>query len=396
MSFRQRVDSLPLLLTAMDADKVLTATAPMPEPMPKNQRQPTLPFVIAIDLGGTQIRTAILRNDEIVVRVNRMTPAQDGPMAVIAEIVASIHEVLEKGEVSINDVRGIGLAAPGPLNPQSGVVFEAPNLHGFNNIPLRDEMAKSFSIPIYIGHDATLAALAEFEYGAGRGSADMVYMTVSTGIGGGIIMNHTIIDGTIGTAGEIGHMYMDLSPDAPKCGNGHVGCLEAFASGTALGRDATELYAKGEAQGIKIIHDELTKDPSDAERRATGENIADGKVHLRARDVVEAAHRGDIEANRLLLKASQIVGLGCVNIIHTLNPEKIVLGGGVAHAAGDLMLVPVRQVIKERAFRQPGSVVEIIGAALGEDVGLIGAAAFVNYMENRGHEQPNQRGPITI
>ena len=391
MFFDAKADSLPILLSALPE---ATTTAPALATAPAKQalRHPDLPFVIGVDLGGTQTRAAVVREHEIIARVSQPTPAHDGPAAVIAGIVATIHAVLEMAEISITSIRGIGIGAPGPLNPHTGVVYEAPNLHGWHNVPLRDEVAKSFTVPIYLGHDATVAALAEYRYGAGREATDMVYMTVSTGIGGGIIIGGTIVEGEIGTAGEIGHIIIDLRRDAPRCGSGHIGCLEAIASGTALARDANALIAAGQGQGILAIHRELIATEAHGEQRTTAEAEAALANPLRARDVVEAAHRGDVEAQTMLADAATAIGIGCVNLVHSLNPAVIVIGGGVAHAADDLLFVPVRQTLTERAFARPAAATQIVAAQLGNDVGLIGAAAFVDYQQGFAS---SQRGPTT-
>ncbi len=409
MFFDHRADSLPLLLSSVQVGNgAVTATSPQTETATQvqPQRQPAQPFVVGVDLGGTQTRAAIVRGDEIIARTSRPTPAQDGPAAVIAGIIAAIHATLEMSEIALQDIRGIGLGAPGPTNSRTGVVYDTPNMAGWKDVPLRDELAQAFpSLPVYVGHDASVAALAEFRYGAGRAVRDMIYMTVSTGIGGGIIAGDIIVEGAIGTAGEIGHVIIDLRPDAPRCGSGHIGCIEALASGTALARDANALVAAGRGQGILAVHRELIAQEEHGERRTAGTGLgpdhpASGEVdaiqgeHLRARDVVEAAHRGDPEASELLHTAAVNVGIACVNLIHTLNPEMIVVGGGVAHAAGDLLFAPVRETLKARAFVRPAEAVQIVPTQLGNDVGLIGAAAFVEYQQHQ-QGQSSQRGPTT-
>ncbi|HKD77261.1 MAG TPA: ROK family protein [Ktedonobacterales bacterium] len=393
MFFDHKADSLPLLLSSVQVGNgAATATETQTETATQLQRQPLQPFVVGVDLGGTQTRAALIRGDEIVVRTSRPTPAHDGPAAVIAGIVAAIHEALEMSEIALQDIRGIGLGAPGPTNSRTGVVYDTPNMAGWKDVPLRDELAKAFpSLPVYVGHDASVAALAEFRYGAGRNVRDMIYMTVSTGIGGGIIAGDVIVEGAIGTAGEIGHVIIDLRPDAPRCGSGHIGCIEALASGTALARDANALVASGHGQGILIVHRELIAQEEHGERRTTEVDAIQGE-QLRARDVVEAAHRGDPEASELLHTAAVDIGITCVNLIHTLNPEMIVFGGGVAHAAGDLLFTPVRETLRARAFMRPAEAVQIVPTQLGNDVGLIGAAAFVEYQQ---HSESSQRGPTT-
>jgi glucokinase len=392
MLFHERIDTIPMLLTGFASSS--TATAPSPMPTLQVELQSMSPLVVGVDLGGTQIRTAIVRDGEIIARVNRMTPATEGPDSVIAAIKETVYQVLQSAQVGLNQIQGIGVAAPGPLNPRTGIVYEAPNLQGWIDIPLRDKLTGHFDkLPVVVGHDATLAALAEFTYGAGRSSLDMIYMTISTGIGGGIIADGKIIDGVIGTAGEVGHMYIDISPNAPRCGSGHAGCLEALSSGTALARDANDMLAEGRAQGIQAVYQEFQAQSPDVEATATD---ADESRPLQARDVMVAAHRGDPEAQLLIKRAANAIGIGCVNLIHTLNPQVIVLGGGVAQSSGTLLTGPIAEVIKERSFVQPGKAVDVVHAQLGGDVGLIGAAVYVDYVLKHGGHDPSHHGPTTV
>jgi glucokinase len=378
----KKISPLPVLLAgAQSGARTSTIPQAQTQPEPAPRRQMSAPLVIGVDLGGTQTRAAVVRGHEIVARTSQRTPAAEGPSAVIATIVATIHEVMEQAEISLKDIRGIGVGAPGPLDSRTGVVFDAPNLHGWHNIPLGAELAQSFAVPISVGHDANLAGLAEFRFGAGRGTSDMIYMTVSTGIGGGIIIDGKIVEGVSGTAGEVGHMYLDLRPDAPHDGVGHQGCLEALASGTAIARDANALIAAGQGQGILAVHAALVAENPDAERAATSQSLAGGtgQAVISARDVVEAAQRGDAEALTIVQKAATNIGAGCVNLIHILNPEVIVIGGSVAQHGWQLMIGTIEAVITGRAFARPAQAVRILPSELGDDVGLIGAAAFVDY-----------------
>ncbi len=369
----QRADAVSLLLLASQINHPFVSPSAMPAsaPAPQPQKQPNAPLYVGVDLGGTHTRAAVVRdNAHIVARVRRPTPAADGPDAVIGAIVAAVREVLAQAEIGIHEVRGIGISAPGPLNPRTGIVYDAPNLRGWTNVPLAEAVAHFFPVPVFVGHDATLAGYAEFRFGAGRDVDDMIYMTISTGIGGGIIMHGNIIDGVSGTAGEIGHMYLDMRPDAPRCGSGHPGCLEALASGTAIARDASALVASGKGRGIAEAHRARLASMSEASKEEA--------AHPAARDVVAAAQAGDPEAGAMLHAAGVTIGYGCVNLAHTLNPRRIVIGGGVSNA-GDLLFIPIRQTITERAFARPATDLEIVPAALGDDGGLIGSALYVEY-----------------
>lgn len=376
---------LPAMLAAASLKQTLandTQAATETQPATQTLRQATTPLLVGVDLGGTQTRAAVVRGHEIVARVSHPTPAQEGPAAVIAGIAAAIHEALELAEASVGSIGGIGVCAPGPLDPRAGIVFETPNMHGWKDVPLRDDLAKHFddAVPVFLGHDATVAALAEYRFGAARGTHDMIYMTVSTGIGGGIILADTIIDGAIGTAGEIGHMYLDPRPDAPRDGIGHVGCLEAFASGTALARDANALIAAGKGQGILAMHATLASQAHETEPPTSAVGTQE-PVPVTARDVAEAAEHGDAEARDLIARAGMYIGLGCTNLIHIINPEVIVIGGSVAKS-GPWLFEPIIQTVLQRAFQRPAQTTRIVPAQLGDDVGLIGAAAYVDYRQS--------------
>lgn len=375
----QKTDHLPiLLLSSSELPTTIWEPSLETEVLYQTQRESASQLMVGVDLGGTQIRAAVVRDADIISRIHHPTPAEEGPEAVVAKIVDAIHEALELAEVGIAEIGGIGVSAPGPLDPKSGVVFESPNLRGWYNVPLRDMIAQLANLPVYLGHDASLAGLAELKFGAGRGSRDMIYMTVSTGIGGGIITNGKIIDGVSGTAGEIGHMYLDPRLDAPRDGMGHIGCLEAFSSGTAIARDANDLIAQGKGEGILDAHRAyLASHPDFAQSEPAN------APHLQARDVVAAAEAGDSEATEMLHRAGYMIGLGCVNLIHAFNPDRIVIGGGVTNA-GAFLFDPIRTTVKERAFERPAEVVQIVEAQLGGDGGLIGAAAFVTYQREQG------------
>jgi glucokinase len=375
------IKPLALMLASAQTNQITQGAAMVQSrPALKTQRQPTNLLVIGVDLGGTQTRTAVVRGADVIARVSHPTPAEGGPEAVFETITKAIDEVLSMAQMSITGIGGIGISAPGPLDPQTGIVFDAPNLHGWHDVPLGEAIAKRFPVPVYVGHDATLAGLAEHRFGAGRGAHHMIYMTVSTGIGGGIIVDDAIVDGAGGTAGEIGHQYIDMRPDAPTCGIGHVGCLEALGSGTAIARDANALIALGKGVGIFAVHQELLA--ADAAQEALS-GTHNQPTHVTARDVVEAAERGDAEALAIIHAAARAVGIGCVNLLHILNPSVIVLGGGVSKA-GPLLFAPILQVIQQRAFKRPADLVEIVPSQLGDDGGLIGSAAYVTYRQERG------------
>src|SRR5450759_1178998 len=208
-----------------------------------------LPLVVGVDLGGTQIRTAVLRGPTLLSRVGLLTGDQPTPERIIPRIFAAIQEALEKAGTTLEQIAGIGLAAPGPMDNKTGVIFSPPNLPGWNHVPLRDIFTEQFHIPVFVENDANTAGLGEYMFGAGRGSSNMVYLTISTGIGGGVITDGNILEGCNGTAGELGHMTIDWHGERCSCGN--IGCLENIASGTSIARKANEAIHSGE--GIELL-----------------------------------------------------------------------------------------------------------------------------------------------
>jgi glucokinase len=305
---------------------------------------------LGVDLGGTKILTALVgEGGEVLARARAATP-QDGPAAVMDAIAATVEDACRAGGVEVREVAAVGAGAPGPLDPVSGVVFQPPNLAGWRDVPLRDLLVARFGLPSIVENDANAAALGEHWVGAGAGVDDLVYITVSTGIGGGLILRGRIYHGVSGTAGEVGHMVID--PSGPRCPCGRRGCLEALASGTAIGRAAREAVAAGRPTALAAL--------------------AGGG--LTAAEVARAASEGDAVAREVYARAAAALGAGVTNLVNLLNPAMVVLGGGVMRA-GELLLGPVRRIVRQEAFDRPGAVVQIVPARLGDDAGAVGAAA---------------------
>lgn len=305
--------------------------------------------VVAVDLGGTLIRSALIdEKGEILARAERETLAQEGPEPVIGRIKASIQDVARGTEA-------ISIAAPGPLDPWKGIVHQAPNLPGWHEVPLADILHRAFKVPVYLNNDANLAALGEHHFGVGQGVNDLIYLTISTGIGGGIISQGELLLGAKGLAAEIGHII--LEPEGPPCGCGGWGHLESLAAGPAIARRAVEEIKNGTETSIT--------------------RLAEGNLSkVTAKVVAQAAQAGDPLANSIFKEAGFYIGLGIANLLHILNPRLVILGGGVCKA-GDLLFDPIRATVKARTMASYQEGLKIVPAALGDDVGLLGAAAFV-------------------
>ena len=353
-----------------------------------------LPLVIAVDLGGTQLRTAVLQGARLLSRVGLLTGANRTPESVIPRLHNAVQQALDDARTSLDQIAGIGIATPGPLDNRTGIIYSPPNMPGWNNVPLRNLFYERYKISTYVENDANAAGLGEFMFGAGRGCKNIVYLTVSTGIGGGIIIDGKLVEGTNGTAGELGHMSIDWQGVPCSCGN--LGCLEAMASGTAIARRANEAIAAG--QGAELLafastmleHPDTVPDPAalptsnqrtlpldeQEEFDAGGESL-----HVNARTVARAAEAGVPLAREIITNAAEALGVGLVNIIHIFNPEMIVLGGGVT-LMGRMLMEPVLRIVQERAMKAPRDAVQISLAQLGTNVGLIGAGALIYYYNN--------------
>jgi len=307
--------------------------------------------VVAIDIGGTQLRAALIdAQGNIHARAKDATLAQEGLEPVLDRIKRLVRQIMTGTKPS-----AIGISAPGPINPWTGTLYRPPNLPGWESVPLKDILEKEFGLSVQAGNDANVAALAEQRWGAGQGTQDLIYLTISTGIGSGVISRGKLVLGRDGFAVEAGHTTVD--PDGPLCGCGNHGCLESLASGPAMASYAVGLIANGRSSLItQLVENDL------------------GRVAPPL--IGEAARRGDPLAQEVIKRAAFYMGLGIANLINIFNPELIIVGGGVTHL-GDLLFEPMRAVALSRCMSKLGEGVRIVPAALGDDVALLGAAALV-------------------
>jgi glucokinase len=312
-------------------------------------------LIVGVDLGGTQIRAALADEEgSILHRTSCLTLAEEGVELVMGRIRGAVYEVM--GSTDRGQVQGIGIVAPGPSDPWKGVIMKAPNLPGWRNVPLKNLMEAEFDLPVFVGNDANLAALAEQRFGAGQGVTDLIYITVSTGIGGGIIADNRLLLGAQGFAGEVGHQTIEAH--GPRCNCGNVGCLEALAAGPAIAGRARELIRDGAETAITDL-------------------VGGDLDQITAREVNQAAQAGDSIAVELFRQAGFYIGVGIVNLLHLFNPSLIVIGGSVAKA-GDLLFEPIRATVRQRAMASHyWENAPIVPATLGDDVGLLGAVALV-------------------
>lgn len=311
---------------------------------------------LAVDIGGTKILAALVSPcGEVISQEYCLTRAQEGVEAVTNRLLNATRRVLDKAGIATAQLEGLGIAIAGALDTKSGVVTDSPNLPGWHNVPLENMITEKLGTKVRLINDANAAALAEYLLGAGRGAHNMIYITVSTGIGGGIIIDDRLYSGVDGCAGEIGHMTIDAN--GPRCNCGSSGCLEMLASGTAVAREAVARIKRGESSQLAAL---------------VGGKLED----IDARIVGIAANNGDPLARDVVAKAANYLGVGMVNVVNIFNPERIVVGGGMSHL-GDMLLEPARRVVREKAFRLAAGSVSIVPSQLGDNAGVIGAAMFV-------------------
>ena len=319
--------------------------------------------VLALDLGGTKIITAaVLSTGEIVSRKYSLTLADEGPWPIINRLSSAVAETMAQAKLKTSDIAGIGIAAAGIIDTKEGIVTTSPNLPGWRDVPLRDIIAERLGLITYLINDASAAALGEHRFGAGRGVDNLIYLTVSTGIGGGIIIDGELYLGADGCAGEIGHMIIETH--GPQCNCGKFGCLEALASGSAMTKESVRRLNQGEKSSII--------------------RLVDGRLEsITAETVSLAARKGDSLACDIVARAATYLGIGLANLVNIFNPELIVIGGGVSKM-GNMLLAPARKAIREIAFKLPARTARIVRARLGSNAGIIGAAVYVFEQQPKG------------
>ncbi len=316
-------------------------------------------FIIGVDLGGTNIAAGAMPTDGTREIGMRMAPThgEEGADAVVDRIARMIEDVIAQTQAETgadrSDFLGVGIGSPGPLDRARGIVIVSPNL-GWRDFPLRDEVSKRVKLPAALDNDANCATLGEWWCGAAKGGRNVVGITIGTGIGGGLIFDGKLYHGSSDGAGEIGHTTIDSTGRRCKCGN--YGCLEAYASGPAIAERAREEL---EVDGNSILHE-----------------MAEGDLsRITAQIVFEASKRGDPVATQVVRDTAHFLGVGVSNLINVLNPDIVVIAGGVTQA-GDLLFDPLRAEIKRRAFKSLVDACRIVPGALPLSAGVVGAVAI--------------------
>jgi glucokinase len=308
--------------------------------------------ILGLDIGGTKLAVALATSaGTVLAETQAPSRATEGPEPMIERLADMARAVVSEAGCTIADVHAIGIACGGPLDPQRGIILNALNNPGWVDVPIVDRIEKALGRPAVLDNDANAAALAEHRFGAGRGADDLVYLTISTGIGGGVIQGGRLMHGANGNAGELGHISVCVDAGR-RCHCGSVGCLEAYCSGTNIAARSLEAIAAGEASALEALE----------------------PAAVTAEAVAAAVRRGDRLARRVWDETMLLLGGAVVSIIHAFNPSVVILGGGVTGSA-DLLFDPVRTIVGERAMPWLADVVRILPAELGERTGTLGAVA---------------------
>ena len=304
-------------------------------------------YVVGVDLGGTKIYTALVDLEGNIVKEKTVeTLAHEGEQAVKERIIDTINYVIDGTDKNL--IKSIGIGSPGPLDVKNGVILESANLP-FKNFEIVKSIKETYDLPTYLDNDANVATLGEFMFGAGKGTENMVFITASTGIGGGAVLNGKLFRGATGNALEVGHMT--VSTEGPRCGCGNVGCAEALGSGTAIGKRAKEAVLSNVKTSLKN-YDNVT-----------------------SKEVFKEAANGDRVAKKILNTSLTYLGIAVANTITNFDPEKVVVGGGVVNG-GDIVIDTIKNVVEERCMAAFVENCTIEKAVLGGKAGVLGAAAL--------------------
>ena len=320
--------------------------------------------VAGIDIGGTKIAVALENLSGEKIAAGRLaTCVETGAQAIIEKIFRAITKMLEENQA---ELVAVGIGCPSPLDVERGLVMSPANLQNWDNFPIVKLFREHFQVPVALDNDANAAALGEYIYGAGRGYKNVVYVTVSTGIGGGIILNGEIFHGVSMGAGELGHTI--VQPDGIRCNCGSTGCLETICAGVHIARRVRERLIKGEPSLIN----EMTASVNE----------------ITAKTVVEAVRRNDQLAIEVWSETCRFLALGIANVISLLAPEAVIIGGGIA-SAGDLLFAPLRRLLPQFVSMIPADKINVIPAKLGSESGVCGALvlarkAFSNFEVKSG------------
>ncbi len=327
---------------------------PRPAPDPPRTLDMTKHYA-GIDLGGTNLKLGLVTAEgEVVARHRCPTEAEGGADHVLARMADAVRDLCDTAGVDLADVPAVGVGSPGPLDTRAGVVVFSPNLK-WHDVPVRDRLRAALDRPVVLENDANAAAYGEFRCGAGREVDTLVVLTLGTGVGGGMILDGRLYRGTNDTGAELGHLI--VAHGGRRCACGAEGCLEAYASATAVLDRTRERIEAGEASSLAGA--------------------------FTSKDVFDAATAGDALAAEIVEETAGYLGAGITSILHAVNPQRVALAGGMA-GAGEPFLARIRAAVDRLAFERARKVVTIVYTALGDDAGLIGAALAAEAFDRTG------------
>ena len=310
---------------------------------------------IGVDIGGTNVKLGLVSpQGKVILRDTFSTRDHPGREALLRKLVTHLELLKKEAKFRRLKLAGVGIGAPGPIDVERGFVYFFPNIPGWKDTPLKKILEKRIHLPVRVDNDANVMAWAEFIFGAGKGCRNMIALTLGTGLGGGIVLEGQLFHGPHFSAAEIGHIVID--PNGPLCGCGNRGCVETFVGNSYFVRDVREHL---EAGGKSILQQWVNKEGRE----------------LTPQLVQEAARLGDKLSQGQWQKAGAYLGTALAGLVNVLNPERIILGGGMAQK-GAPIFGPVRAAIKKKAFPIAGRFVKVLPAVLGPEAGLIGGAAL--------------------
>jgi len=316
---------------------------------------------IGIDVGATNVKIGCFDSDlKVISKTSITTGAEMGPDIVIGNITEAVKMLVTESGLSIDDVCAVGLGTPGPAKYSEGIILSSTNMPKFKNVPIRRMLSEKLGKPVVFDNDANVACWGEFVAGAGKEVNDMVFFTLGTGIGGAIVNHGELLTGCGDNATELGHII--IYPDGRRCNCGQRGCVEAYASASWTAARATEAV--------------------EADAESSLKEVLDAKGEITCKDVYEHLAQGDQLAKKITDETAKALAVLCINVLHTTEPERIVFAGGMI-AAGDVLLARIRHYFNEHIWILKKETVEICFATLGEDAGIIGAAALAKHAKEQ-------------
>jgi glucokinase len=313
--------------------------------------------IVGIDMGGTSLRALVVNpHNEILAIEKQPTNVTSKPDALIRDLAAMVEDVVRAAGLSKSQLRAVGVGAPGAVDPEHGVVYHAPNL-GWDAVPLAAKMASLLHVPVFAENDVNVGVVGEHVLGAGRGTKELVGIFVGTGIGGGIISKGQLYLGSRGAAAEVGHMIVQV--DGPLCGCGNHGCIEALASRTAMERDVREAISSGQKSSVLKLMEER------------------GKDRMTSSVIQRALRKNDPVMRKVMKRAQYYMGMLVASVVNMLDPECVVIGGGIAERLGEYYVAPIRRTAYENFLRRHDAErVKVVSGTLGDNAGPLGAVVL--------------------